>query len=542
MNAARKQTPDGLLPEDLPVERVRFADVEHEIHAYGNSEEPDDQVLVLPGGTHLPGSLWLDYREGSLSVGDDEDPIVGILVRGDLRIDGCLVNWENDFGPFLEVHGDLTAKAITTGGSQIHIGGSVVTDELVGVYNHGSIVVDGDLTARVIASEHLVEAKGRTNGLYYPGWSRTIYAVRDGVPDEDDPHDANGVFAAGLLRGGEVDMRLARRWLASGRQVGRPVFTSVRAAFRKRIGAKLSQPDTVKSLSFRHKDLTSLPEEVLAFRNLRKLDLTGNKLRTLPERIGDLTELRELHLRGNGLRALPDSIGNLTKLQHLDLEANCLVGLPDSLARCTRLRTVNLTNNPYSYVRSSFGSWQRVELMWSLPECLFELPELEQLTFNQTFVRSLPARPFASPKLATVNVSSTLLLDHDPELHPQLVIDTASSHARAENYIRYWFSRDVLQPELFVDQSGAYDFTEVTALLTLLLRIAIPTAAPYAGAVQNFQRQTGLVIDDIRRYPSGTEHARRLATALVEALDPWERATPGNPLITGLRPIFAEYL
>lgn len=542
MSAARRPTPAGLLPDDLPIERVRFADVATEIHAYGNGEDPDDQVLVLPAGTHLPGSLWLDYREGSLSVGDDDHPVVGILVRGDLRIDGCLVNWEDDYGPFLEVHGDLTANAIATGGSQIHVGGDVVTGELVGVYNHGSVVADGDLTARVIASEHTVEAKGRTNGLYHPGWHSTIHAVRDGVPDEDDPYLARGVFAAGLLRGGEVDLRLARRWLASGRQVGRPVFTSIRTEFRKGIATKLARPDTVRSLSLRSKDLTSLPEEIFAFRNLRTLDLSGNRLRALPERIGELTELRELHLRGNGLRSLPDSIGNLTELRHLDVEANCLAGLPDGLARCTRLRTVHLTNNPYSYVRASFGSWQRVELMWSLPDCLFELPELEQLSFNQTFVRSLPARPFASPNLATVHVRSTLLLDHDPELHPQLVIDTDSSRDRAENYVRYWFDEDVVRPELFLDRSGGYDFTEVTALLTLLLRIVIPTAAPYAGAVRNFQRQTADVTNALRRYPQGTEHVRRLATALTGTLDRWDRTAPGHPLITGLRPIFADHL
>jgi hypothetical protein len=163
--------PAGALPEDLPVLRVRFADVRPEIHVAGNSEEPDDQVLVLPGGTNLPGSLWLDYRAGSLLVGDDKAPVVGIPVRGDLRIGGCLVNWEDDYGPFLQVHGDLTATGIATGGSQIHIGGNVITDEVVGVYSHGSVTIDGDLTARLIATEHTVSAMGHTTGLRYTGWA-----------------------------------------------------------------------------------------------------------------------------------------------------------------------------------------------------------------------------------------------------------------------------------------------------------------------------------------------------------------------------------
>jgi hypothetical protein len=33
-----------------------------------------------------------------------------------------------------------------------------------------------------------------------------------------------------------------------------------------------------------------------------------------------------------------------------------------------------------------------------------------------------------------------------------------------------------------------------------------------------------------------------VAAGLLDALVPWDRTEPGNPLITGLRQIFAEYL
>lgn len=269
-----------------------------------------------------------------------------------------------------------------------------------------------------------------------------------------------------------------------------------------------------------------------------------------------MTELRELRLRGNGLRALPESIGNLTELRYLDLKANCLVGLPDSLAGRTRLATVILTNNPYSYVRESVGSWQNVELMWSLPECLIELPTLERLVFDQSFVRSLPSRPFTSPALATVDVKRTLLFDHDPALHPQLVVDTDSSRERAVDYIRYWFDRDTLRLERFFDQrSGRYDFAEVAALLSLLLRIVIPTAAPYTTALETFQRQAGSVVHEIHSDHrdttiqvnaqhdgyAGTLRIRRLFTALIAALEPWERTMPDNPMVHGLRTTFHEH-
>lgn len=529
----------GYFADELPVELRRFSEVAGEIRVAGNAEQPDDRVWVFTESVRIPHGLWMDYRTGFLRVGTDDDPIVGILVRGDLHIDGCLVNWEDDYGPFLQVHGNLTARSIATGGSQIHVAGNLVTEDLVGVYNHGCITVGGDLTARTIATEHLVEAKGATTGHRYEGWGAKVYPVRAGVVDTADPHEPKGVFAAALVREGAVDLEAARRRLAAGKPIARPTFSSVRDNFRAKVGKKAAVAHTVRSMTLAYKDMTVLPDELFTFANLEKLDLTHNKLRTLPERIGELTALRELRLRGNGLQTLPESIGELTRLEHLDLEANCVVGLPATLARCAQLKTVNLTNNPYSYVRSSFGRWRDVRLMWTLPECLFELPALEHLTFNQTFVRSLPARPFISPRLAPMRVRYTLLLDHDPAAHPQLTVDVESSRERATDYIRFWFDTDYIRLESFRNpRTGGYDFTDVTAMLGLILRIAIPTAAPYDEALETFDKQAREIVRDLHRYGEGTGHARHLFTALGTALDAWEL---DNPLIAGLREIFRAH-
>jgi hypothetical protein len=167
---------------------------------------------------------------------------------------------------------------------------------------------------------------------------------------------------------------------------------------------------------------------------------------------------------------------------------------------------------------------------------------LEHLTFDQTMVRSLPSRPFASSRLGPVKVRRTLLLDRDPGLHPQLEIDAESSREQAADYIRYRFHRDHVRLERFLDPSGRYDFADMTALLNLVLRIAIPTAAPYHAALQNFRRGTGSVVHEINYDGGGTDHLRRLFTALTEALEPWERDVPGNPLITDLRTIFHEHM
>ncbi len=106
----------------------------------------------------LPHALWIDDRAGVLKCGDDEPPIAGILVRGDLTMDGALLNWEDDFGPFLQVEGNLTTRAMATGGSRVYVGG-----------NHGQLEVGGTLTARVVATEHRVESAGALNAHRYDG-------------------------------------------------------------------------------------------------------------------------------------------------------------------------------------------------------------------------------------------------------------------------------------------------------------------------------------------------------------------------------------
>ncbi|WP_326764860.1 hypothetical protein OG978_10020 [Streptomyces sp. NBC_01591] len=93
--------------------------------------------------------------------------------------------------------------------------------------------------------------------------------------------------------------------------------------------------------------------------------------------------------------------------------------------------------------------------------------------------------------------------------------------------------------ELFSDErSGRYDFTEVTALLDLVLRIVVPTAEPYATALATFEGQARGIVDTTNGYDGATEQVRRLFAELVTVLDRWEDDRPGNPLITGLRPIF----
>ncbi|MBN9687074.1 MULTISPECIES: leucine-rich repeat domain-containing protein [unclassified Corallococcus] len=525
----------------LPFEILTWSQVRDEVKAPGNREEDLDRVLVLTGNVVMPHDLGLDFHQGIFAQ-DDEDapPFTGLIVRGDLTVEGCVLNWENDFGPFLQVHGNLVAKRIAIGGARLHVTGDLTTEDLVAVYNHGSVCVGGNLKARTLASHYAFKVAGRVDAHRYLGQDSKVFAVAGGVEDAGNPHEAKGVFVPAVVRDGRVDLEKARARLAEGKPIARDAFTSIREAFRQLVAKKLAEPDKVKSLTLEDKGLTSLPEELFLFRKLEKLNLRRNELRVLPEELGQLTELRELDLRGNGLLELPESIGELKKLRVLDLEANCLWRLPESLAGCVELRRVNLVNNPYAYVRRAFGSWRQVKLMFDFPEVLTRLPKLEVLTFEGTPLRTLPTRRFDSTTLSKATVLRSLVTQVDPELHAQLQLDVERSREKAAAYIGYWFKPETVRLESFHDaKADRYDFAEVLALLALLLRINIPTAAPYEEALAKFRVQSREIARYLDWDGDKPRHVHALFGALRDALVPLGEPYPGDALIAGLRDVFA---
>ncbi|NNB83962.1 hypothetical protein HJC10_01140 [Corallococcus exiguus] len=526
---------------DLPFEILTWSQVRDEVKAPGNREDDSDRVLVLTGNVVMPYDLGLDFHQGIFAQDDDDEPpFTGLIVRGDLTVEGCVLNWENDFGPFLQVHGNLVAKRIAIGGARLHVSGDLTTEDLVAVYNHGSVSVGGNLKARTLASHYSFKVAGAVDAHRYLGQDSKVFAVVGGVEDVKDPYEGKGVFIPAVVRDGRVDLEKVRERLADGKPVARDAFTSVREAFRQLVAKKLAEPDKVKSLTLEDKGLTSLPEELFLFRKLEKLNLRRNNLRALPEELGQLTELRELDLRGNGLLELPESIGELKKLRVLDLEANCLWRLPESLAGCVELRRVNLVNNPYAYVRWAFGSWRKVQLMFDFPEVLTRLPKLEVLTFEGTPLRTLPTRRFDSTTLSKATVLWSLVTHMDPELHDQLQVDVERSREKAAAHIGYWFKPETVRLESFYDaKADRYDFAEILALLALLLRINIPTAAPYDAALEKFRAQSQEIARHLDWDGDKPRHVHALFGALRDALGPLGEPYPGDALIAGLRDVFA---
>ena len=82
-----------------------------------------------------------------------------------------------------------------------------------------------------------------------------------------------------------------------------------------------ANPDKVLYLDLSLQKIKIFPEEILSFKNLKRLDLPYNYWPSIPDGIGSLSNLEVLDLSGNYyLNYLPKSLGDLPLLKELHLK------------------------------------------------------------------------------------------------------------------------------------------------------------------------------------------------------------------------------
>ena len=78
----------------------------------------------------------------------------------------------------------------------------------------------------------------------------------------------------------------------------------------------------------------------------RCLDLSSKDLSAIPNEVFALKQIEELLLADNGISSVPDAIAEMTNLQVLDLKNNKVTRLPGEMLQCGELRELMLAGNP----------------------------------------------------------------------------------------------------------------------------------------------------------------------------------------------------
>ncbi len=110
----------------------------------------------------------VEFEDLNLETEEYPDDILGIIVKGNLTV-GNIFNFETDYGMHLVVIGDLSANNIAVGGQDIHVTGNLTVQEVfMGSYNHGTIVVSGNVNCPIIIiDDYSFCTMGQVDGTVY---------------------------------------------------------------------------------------------------------------------------------------------------------------------------------------------------------------------------------------------------------------------------------------------------------------------------------------------------------------------------------------
>jgi leucine-rich repeat protein SHOC2 len=133
------------------------------------------------------------------------------------------------------------------------------------------------------------------------------------------------------------------------------VFTSMSQA--------LMQPDSVFRLKLRRKGYKQIPPEVFNFKNLRELDLIGNKIERIPNEIGSLLQLEILRLGGNQIEVIGKEIAGLNKLRYLDLGKNKIQALPFEIGELNDLEFLQIWGNDITLLPESIQNLNKLKYL-----------------------------------------------------------------------------------------------------------------------------------------------------------------------------------
>jgi len=143
-------------------------------------------------------------------------------------------------------------------------------------------------------------------------------------------------------------------------------------------------------------ELTSIPEEIGNLKNLEELDFSGNKITHLPESLGNLVHLKSLIGFNNDIDNIPTTIGNLSQLEELDLHNNQITEIPNSIGNL-KIKNLYLNDNNIEKIPEKFGNIKDLEYIdlssnniITIPSSIGNLVNLYELNLNNNNLTSLP--------------------------------------------------------------------------------------------------------------------------------------------------------
>lgn len=132
----------------------------------------------------------------------------------------------------------------------------------------------------------------------------------------------------------------------------------------KEVPAAITDINPLRKLDVSHNGLSTLPN-LSTLKKLKKLNIGHNVFVVVPTTVTDVSSLHELTANNNQLVVLPQKMCKLKALKRLNVSCNQLQSLPDSLNDLPNIRTIDARDNQLTTVPnlSKLNKLQRLDLM-----------------------------------------------------------------------------------------------------------------------------------------------------------------------------------
>lgn len=183
-----------------------------------------------------------------------------------------------------------------------------------------------------------------------------------------------------------------------------------------------------------------LPKDMIGMKNLRTLNLSGNRLTTLPPQLLDISSLRSLYLGANQITEVTRDIHRLRRLRLLYLGGNKLSSLPSEIGDMPYMQVLLLSDNKLKRLPHSLCNLSRLECLHlhhnnltTLPHGLIHIKSLSELSLRENplvmrFIREMEFQPASLMELAARSITAEKLTYNKDDLPKSLQKYLNNSH------------------------------------------------------------------------------------------------------------------
>ena len=350
--------------------------------SYADSLKVFDLHFLTSYCADLYQGEWLVFKEDVYCDTLDLDKLAenskAILFEKDLFVKGAITQEQTDYGPLVVIKGNVKAQNIFVGGCELFFRGTVTVDQtIIGIYNHGTIHIAGDVKAELIVTDdHFFDfstkqvKEGLTYGFEQKGADATDIFKTKFYDRYNESLDSSAILKA-ILQGKSIK---------KDGQIQSPLD---KALLKFETSKK-------KLLDLSLLNLKEIPHHIFDQKDILELDLSGNYIDELPVELLQLKQLKKIRLYDCNFTQFPAILLKMLTLEEIDLSVNTINDLPSEISKLTNLKKLFLYNCSFNY----------------FPEAVYFIPQLEVLDIS--YQEDQPAFVIAKtfPKLKILNLSA----------------------------------------------------------------------------------------------------------------------------------------